>query len=293
MAKFDGEAIGILLAIGRGWQSLQQDHPEIVKLALYAVRLTACLDQAHRRGGDHFSLKDLGILATIFQHDLYELNPMTGVADSNHDGPHFHIARLALQIYSDIVFFPAAEMYHAKGRLCRELLTTLRDFLDASGVVARNRFDHFTTSLTLWAVVMGGIVSSDSTYHRDWFARKMIGLAMQLGLEDWDAFKTSMEQFLWWDYLFNPRVDEFWSEAWNLVGKIGEDSDDRIREDDGGASATTTMTIPVGSLPNRSVIVGGMQQKWVPIVLSFEERERASKGWVGRADTYSTPSSLA
>ncbi len=152
-ARFDGEGVALLLTTGRGWQVLQDDHPEIVKLALYAIRLTACLDQSHRRGPDCFSLKDLGILATVFQHDLYELNPAAGGGDRKQD-PIFNVARLALQIYSDLVLFPAAETYHAKDRLCRELSGILREYFD----VGAPRFDEHKT-LVLWAAVMGVVGS--------------------------------------------------------------------------------------------------------------------------------------
>ncbi|OCT46625.1 hypothetical protein CLCR_02097 [Cladophialophora carrionii] len=210
-AKLDGEAVALLLTTGRGWQVLQQDHPDILKLGLYAIRLTACLDQTYRRGPEHLSLKELGILATIFQHDLYELNPILGAGDLSRD-PLSNIARLALQIYSDLVLFPAAETYHAKDRLGRELLATLREYF--SGRAAR--FDELK-ELILWAVVLGA-VASDSGYNRDWYLRRMAGLVIQLDL-DWDTFKTCMEQFIWWDYMFDDRVRKAWEEAWKLIGE--------------------------------------------------------------------------
>jgi hypothetical protein len=247
-AKFDGEAVALLLTTGRGWQILQQDHPDIVKLALYAIRLTACLDQTQRRGPEHLSLKELGILATIFQHDLYELNPTLGAGDLTRD-PLSNIARLALQIYSDLVLFPAAETYHAKDRLCRELLATLRQYFSDGAP----QFDELKV-LILWAVVLGAI-ASDSTYNRDWYLRRMIGLVIQLDL-DWDTFKACMEQFIWWDYMFDDRVSNAWAEAWRLTGR---------------AQSTASGESP--ELPNWKQVVGG-KAKWFPVMLTEET------GWV-------------
>lgn len=209
--KLDGKAVALLLATGGGWQMLQDDYPELVQMALYASRLTACLDQLQRRGVQFLSLKDLGILATIFQQSLYDLNPAPGTGDLACD-PIFNIARLALQIYSDLGLFPAAETYHAKGCLCRELLATLREYFEAGAP----RFNELET-LSLWTLVMGAIIFYTS-YDRDWYLRKMIGFSKQLD-HDWQMFKASMEVFLWWDYLFEGRLRDIWEEAWKLTGK--------------------------------------------------------------------------
>ncbi|KAJ9605084.1 hypothetical protein H2200_010474 [Cladophialophora chaetospira] len=205
-AKFDAEAVALLLATGHGWHVLQEDHPELVELALCGIRLTACLDQSHRRGAGCFPLKDLGILATSFLHDLYELEPALGAGILDPD-PIFDIARLALQIYSDLVLFPAAETYRAKDRLCRELLGILKGYFDGG---VPNSDEH--SALVLWAVVLGA-TGSESPYHRGWFLRRMTKLVVQLN-HRWETSKTSMKQFLWWDYIFEERMKDIWEEAW-------------------------------------------------------------------------------
>ncbi len=242
VAKLDGKAVALLLATGRGWQVLEDDHPEIVLLALYAIKLTACLDQGHRCGFESLALKDLAILATIFQHDLYKLNPAPGTKNLVCD-LIFDIARLGLQIYSDLVLFPAAETYHAKHRLCQELLATTRMFFETGAP----RFDE-TKMLVLWALVMGAI-GSDTAYRRDWYLRRIIGLVIQLD-HDWESFKASMEYFLWWDYIFEARVSDIWKEAWKLIGK-------------GQATASTRNS----DSHNWSQVVGG-KAKWLPVMLT-------------------------
>ena len=210
-ATMDGKAVVMLMTQGQGWQFLQDLHPEVVKLAMYAIRLTACLDQSHRGGLGRFSLKELGLLGTIFQHDLYEINPMPGAGDLVHD-PTFNITRLALQIYSDLVLFPAAEIYHARNRLYRELMGALRDYFDAG-------YSPYSVQqvLALWAVVMGAMVS-EFTYERGWYLQKMSELLTELDLE-WGTFKTCMEQFIWWDYMLDDRARDTWEAALALTGR--------------------------------------------------------------------------
>jgi hypothetical protein len=60
-----------------------------------------------------------------------------------------------------------------------------------------------------------GAVASESAHQQDWFRQRIVELVTQLGL-GWDGFKTCMEQFLWWDYIFDDRVNDIWDDVWGL-----------------------------------------------------------------------------
>ena len=242
----DGEAVAFLMIVGRGWQVLQNEHPQIVNLALHAIRLTACVDQCHRHGPGHLTLRDLGILGTIFQHELYELNPTPGAGDSSKD-PVFNVARLALQLYGDVALFPTAEMYHARDRLCGDLLGALRGYPDMSDP----RFGHAKV-FVLWAVALGGTIS-DLTYQRDWYVRQLTVIINQLDLE-WDTFKDCMKLFLWWDFIFEERARDLWDEAFSQTG--------RKRATDG----------PQRPIDSTGARIKGSKKKWLPIQSHGEPR---------------------
>ena len=181
MVTFDGKAVALLMGLGRGWEVLQKDHPQLVRVALYAIRLTVCLDQSHRRGAGHLTLKELGILSTIFQHELYNLEPTPR--------RRFEIPIL-YSILCGLLFKATVTSSSSLTRKCimpktvyvENFWEALRDYFETS----TPRIDQYRT-LVLWAVVMGTMVAEPG-YQRDWYLQRMIGLVVQSGL-CWDSFK--------------------------------------------------------------------------------------------------------
>jgi len=211
--KFDVRAWELLSTMASGFDILEDTHPDIVELARRAAELTASLDQSWETRPGHISLVHMSLLTLVFQYDLYSLNgPENGRAGLNYANIMFHISRLSLQIFSDIVLFPSAEVYGTKLRLAKELRQTLL-------VYHRTRLpaDDIYWDMILWAVVMG-TVSAEVTKYRDWYLRTLVNMVLELNLS-WNDLKRRLQNFLWWDYTFEEHVKAIWKDAWGAASE--------------------------------------------------------------------------
>jgi hypothetical protein len=203
--------------MGSGWKILAESHPEIMKLALRAGEITAALDQSCRAGQGCLPFSQLTLLGIAFQHDLYNLESPVDRSSSHDDSSHwiFEICRFALQIYSDVVLFPAPESSRVRQRLAAQLWGPL-----AAYNTARNpETDAGYRELILWATVMGA-VSSEATRHRDWYLRQLIKMVIDQNLS-WEIFRRSLTRFLWWEYTLGEHGRDIWKNAWELAHANG------------------------------------------------------------------------
>ncbi|KIW67785.1 hypothetical protein PV04_07014 [Phialophora macrospora] len=215
--SFDAEAAELCFNMGSGWKMLTESHPEIVKLALRAGEITAALDQSCRAGQGCLSISQLTLLGTVLQHDLYSLEPPADRSSSHDDDYHsiFDICRFALQIYSDVVIFPAPESSRVRQRLAAQLWGPLAAYNAAHNPDT----DTSHRELILWAIVMGA-VSSEATRHRDWYLRQLLKMVIDQNL-GWEIFKRSLATFLYWEYTLGEHVRDIWKDAWGLAHADG------------------------------------------------------------------------
>ena len=154
--SFDGIAAELFALSEMGWKAsmIAESYPELVIIAIRAARLTAAVDQSYRHGKGGLPYFVLCGLATIYQHDLNQFNP------ANEDtfdeeiipGDIFHVVRLAIQIFSNLVLFPLSQGWAAKPRL----RTDMKRALIAYGPLLRqpgpkdNEYYPDSASLILW-----------------------------------------------------------------------------------------------------------------------------------------------
>ncbi|ETI21852.1 hypothetical protein G647_05921 [Cladophialophora carrionii CBS 160.54] len=214
---FDGEAAELCFNMGSGWKMLAESHPEIVKLALRAGEITSALDQSCRGGQGCLPFPQLVILAIAFQHDLYSLESPADHSSSPEDACCWtsEICRFALQIYSDVVLFPAPESSGVRQRLAAQLWGPLAAYNAARDPDT----DTCYRELILWATVMGA-VSAEATKHRDWYLRQLVKMVIDQNIS-WEIFKRSLARFLWWEYTLGEHVRDIWKDAWGLAHADG------------------------------------------------------------------------
>ena len=195
--------------MGTGWQVIADSHPMVVDLVLRAAELTAALDQTHRAGRNCIPFSQLSLLIGVFQHDIYDLNIVATNSESTTDSREsiYQISRLSLQIYSEVVFFPAPEPSRVRERLAEQLRRALTLYLCMKPPGA----DDVYQELIQWATIMG-TVASEATRHRMWYLRQVRNIIIEDSLT-WKQLESSLFSFLWWDYTFEEHVLDIWNNA--------------------------------------------------------------------------------
>ncbi len=206
---FDTHAIQLYTIMGTGWQVMAESHPKIVDLALRAVELTSAVDQSYRVGRNCLQFSQLTLLVTVFQHDLYDLAFRAETSDlvAADLSCIFQISCLSLQIYSDVVLFPAPESSAVRQRLAEQLRQALTLYQSRE----RSEADDRDRKLVRWATVMGA-VASESTSYRDWYLRQIKNMIVNDNLTR-ESLKDSLVSFLWWEYAFEEHVLDIWDDA--------------------------------------------------------------------------------
>ena len=209
--NLDPEAVRLLSVLGKGWGEMRNTQPILARLAQRAALLTEALDQTWRAGPRHLSYRELCLLALVLQHDLYSTNTSpSSLEESPAKNEVFNVSRLALQIYSEVVLFPLAGVYAGKRRLAVELCEALTRYKRSKSSDVDGKY----TRLVLWAVVMGA-VASEALELRDWYLRELNQITREENLS-WNDLKTSLTQYLWWDYTFEEHTRDIWNDACSM-----------------------------------------------------------------------------
>ncbi len=211
--QFDMQASQLRVMMGTGWQAIADSHSTVVDLALRAADLTSALDQTFRAGLNCLPFSQLSLLIGVFQHDLYDLNFVANNSELATDDSDriYHMSRLGLLIYSEVVLFPAPEPSRVRERSAEQLRRVLT--LQHSKRIPQ--VDDIHRDLVSWATVMGA-VAAEATRHRDWYLRQLKNMILDNNLT-WDKIKNSIVSFLWWEYTFEEHMLDIWNDAQALT----------------------------------------------------------------------------
>ena len=238
--NFDAKAQSLFSTMQTGWSTsiLIKRHADLVVLAINAARLTAVLDHSQRRCEGSVPMFVICGLTTVYQHDLNQMNPQsadTFVPERNPDDI-FHVARLAIQIYTNLVLFPLSLGWASKPRLCKDMRRALTAYHHVSRPILLEDTPNFDdqSTLLLWATVMGTVIS-EGMRDRYWYMRRLIHLIskMDFAANSWTKFRAILVRYLWWDYVFDQHARDIWDEVWGM---------DREAENDGEAGISTYVT---------------------------------------------------
>ena len=205
----DPHAFQLSLMLGRGFSCLKSR--EYHGILMLACRTTLALDLYHREVPVAPKIWEIAMVRVALQNQLCNLDPPTGLVPS-HEDRLYDVVRLAALIYSDLVLFPIPDSGGIKPRLAYDLRKAL-ELLDTRDIA----HDQDESEIILWCTTMGAMAAYGSV-HQECFVEKLtVALRNDERLQDWILFQTLMSQYLWWEYVLQPRCRDVWREAVQVV----------------------------------------------------------------------------
>ena len=129
----------------------------------------------------------------------------------------YRISCLAALLYHDIVIFPHVDTSGIKPQLAERLRQVLGE--GALDIVLGSGSDRYS-GIVLWALLLGSI-GATWTSHQYWFIEQLRSRNQQLGIANFEQFKTFMSQYLWFE-----NVDEPALKVWVEMTPATKSSDD-------------------------------------------------------------------
>ena len=65
---------------------------------------------------------------------------------------------------------------------------------------------------------MGALAAIDTPY-QDWYVTMLSVCFTLYGVSEWPVMKRTVEKFLWWEYVLDPRMYYLWHEA-RMLGSL-------------------------------------------------------------------------
>ena len=205
--QLDEAASKFLSSICSGFNPLRSTDPRLWEILKSTGEVTVALDHHQRSGRLHPRLKDVVISANSVHHALCSL-PSARLLDtrSNNDDI-YELCRLATLIYSDMVLFPLPSCTGVKPRLADSIRTLLESRMTEWLPETKD------SAMMLWAIFLGTIAATFS-HHRTWFVSKLATLTAKIVIPlDFSCFKSMMESFLWWDFIFEEPSLTIWNDV--------------------------------------------------------------------------------